>query len=61
MNELQSLVDSIKGLVELDDDVFNDEAMKAIIENVSYIIAKRFKLLKRKTDYSPTVDDTEKE
>lgn len=34
MNELQSLVDSIKGLVELDDDVFNDEAMKAIIENV---------------------------
>jgi len=34
MNELQNLVDSIKGLAELDDDIFNDEAMKAILENV---------------------------
>ena len=34
MNELQSLVDSIKGLAELDDSVFNDDAMKAILENV---------------------------
>ena len=34
MNELQTLVDSIKGLAELDDSVFNDDAMKAIMENV---------------------------
>ena len=34
MDELQKLVDSIKGLTELDDEVFNDDAMTAIMENV---------------------------
>ena len=34
MNELQTLVDSIKGLAELDDEIFNDDAMTAIMENV---------------------------
>ena len=34
MNELQTLVDSIKGLTELDDEMFNDDAMTAILENV---------------------------
>ena len=34
MNELQSLVDSIKGLTELDDSIFNDDAMAAILDNV---------------------------
>ena len=34
MNELQTLVDSIKGLAELDDEIFNDDAMKGILDNV---------------------------
>lgn len=34
MNELQTLIDSIKGLAELDDEIFNDDAMKAILANV---------------------------
>ena len=34
MDELQKLVDSIKGLTELEDEVFNDDAMTAIMENV---------------------------
>ena len=34
MNELQSLVDSIKSLTELDDSIFNDDAMVAILDNV---------------------------
>lgn len=34
MNELQTLVDSIKGLVDMDDEVFNDELMKTISNNI---------------------------
>lgn len=35
MNELQTLVDAIKGLLEMDDAVFNDDAMQAILDNVN--------------------------
>lgn len=34
MNELENLVQSIKDLVELDDDVFNDDVMKTMLENI---------------------------
>jgi len=34
MNELQTLVDAIKGLVDLDDEVFNDELMKTMKDNI---------------------------
>lgn len=34
MNELQTLVDAIKGLVDMDDEVFNDELMKTLSENI---------------------------
>ena len=34
MNELQTLMDSIKGLAELDDEVLKDDAMQAILDNV---------------------------
>ena len=34
MNELESLVQSIKGLTELEDEVFNDDAMKSLLDNI---------------------------
>lgn len=34
MNELQTLVDAIKGLVDMDDEVFNDELMKTLADNI---------------------------
>ena len=34
MNELQTLVDAIKGLVDMDDEVFNDELMKTLSDNI---------------------------
>lgn len=34
MNELETLVQSIKGLVEVDEAAFNDEALKVLLENV---------------------------
>ena len=34
MNELETLVQAIKGLTELEDDVFNDETMQAALDNV---------------------------
>ena len=35
MNELETLVQSIKSLTELEDEVFNDDAMKQLLDNVS--------------------------
>ena len=34
MNELETLIQSIKGLTELDDDVFDDEKMKSLLSTV---------------------------
>ena len=34
MNELQSLVDAIKGLLEMDDSFFTEESMQVILDNV---------------------------
>ena len=34
MNELENLVQAIKGLAELDDEAFNDEKMNVLLENV---------------------------
>lgn len=34
MNELENLMQSIKGLLELDDEVFNEERMQVLLDNV---------------------------
>ena len=34
MNELQTLVDAIKGLAEIDDELLTDDAVKVILEGV---------------------------
>ena len=34
MNELENLAQAIKGLINIDDDAFNDDAMKALLKNV---------------------------
>ena len=34
MNELENLMESIKGLVELDDEIFDDEKTQVLLENV---------------------------
>ena len=34
MNEIETLVQSINGLINIEDDVFNDDAMKALLQNV---------------------------
>ena len=35
MNELQTLIDSIKGLTDIDEEVLNDEVMKEVIDSIN--------------------------